>query len=585
MSLPLTGLAVETRQFGLFPSVWKLLRLRVRIGYNVFKRSKIRTKVGIIFLLVLAVAAMVGIFLLSSWLLRVLNSPELAQYIDPAQFINAIPTLVLTGAFVLTVLTNFGVLLQVLYLSRDMDFLVTAPLPMRAVFLAKLLEAILPNFALFCAVSLPVLFGLGTSAGFNLLYYPLVVIMLALLALAAGGLASILVMAVARVAPARRVAEILGGVGALVSILCGQSGNIMRAAGVGEKQLGSSLSFITQLNAPWSPLAWAGRGLISIGKGEWLIGFGLSALSLALAGAVFAGTLYLAEHLYYTGWASLQGSVRKKRSVKSLAEPKIAPASRPTAAARLIPAPVRALIVKDFLLLRRDPRNISQLITPLILGMVMLFTTRGGGRNPAAGLSRLRIDNLEVYTVTLLAIFVGWILMLNLATLAFTREGRSYWLLKSAPIRPVHLLAGKFLISYLPALLFCLGYLVLAFFIRGIQWSFLPFSGTIVALSAAGSTGIGLAFGIAGAKLDWDNSARQRLRGASGCIVVIAIAGFLLVDLGLFLLPPIIWQIFMGSTPLFIYLLGLLLGGIAAGLGIILPLRFVLPRLAQIGEA
>ena len=55
---------------------------------------------------------------------------------------------VLGGAFLGILLTSFGVLLQALYLAGDMDFLLSAPIPMRAVFLTKLLQAILPNFGL-----------------------------------------------------------------------------------------------------------------------------------------------------------------------------------------------------------------------------------------------------------------------------------------------------------------------------------------------------------------------------------------------------------------------------------------------------
>ena len=103
---------------------------------------------------------------------------------------------------------------------------------MRAVFLSKLIQAILPGFGLFCLAALPVLFGLGSALGFNFLYYPLVVFVLACLALAAAGIASILVMAVVRVVPARRVAEVLAFFGAIISILISQSGNLMSSMGI-----------------------------------------------------------------------------------------------------------------------------------------------------------------------------------------------------------------------------------------------------------------------------------------------------------------------------------------------------------------
>ena len=594
MSLTESLLTNQPQKFQLWPSVWKLLRLRARILWNGFVRSKLRSKIGYGFLALLLLGAMAFLYFASAFLLRFIQSPQLAQYINPAQFIDAIPTMVLTGAFVLTLMTNFGVLLQALYLSRDMDFLITTPMPMRAVFLAKLLEAILPNFGLFCAFSLPVLFGLGSSAGYTFLYYPLLVVMLALLALAAGGTAAILVMAVVRVVPARRVAEVLGVVGATASILCGQSANLMQAFGVNRGDVGSALSTFSRLNTPYSPLAWAGRGLLSVGRAEWLPGLALSLATLLLAGGLFAGALYLAEQLYYSGWASMQGSIRRKRPARAAGVLAGAPPKNPDAllqaagaasrGTRLIPAQLRGLVFKDLLLIRRDPRNFSQLITPLILGFVFLFTTQGGGRNTTAQLTQLGLGNLEVYGIMALAIFVGWMLMTNLSTLAFTREGRNYWLLKSSPIRPLYLLMGKFIASYLPAGGISLIYLILAFIIRRQAWTLFPFAALVILFSLAGATGVGLSFGVGGANLEWDKGNRQRLRGTVGCLAYIALSAFLLVNVTLFLLPIGLLQVFSGAIPLWGYALGLLLGITCALAGMVLPPMLTIPRLARIGE-
>ncbi|HEX9017726.1 MAG TPA: hypothetical protein VF806_00975 [Anaerolineaceae bacterium] len=615
MSYAETVIQSQPGKFGLWPSVLKLLRLRVRIWWNALKRAKLRAKIGTAVIAVLIVGGMAFLFFVSALLLRFVQSPELAKYVDPSSFLNAIPTVVLTGAFILTLMTNFGVLLQALYLSHDMDFLVTSPLPMRAVFLAKLLEAILPNFALFCAFSLPVLFGLGISSRYTILYYPFLLMLLLALALAAGGLASILVMAVVRVVPARRVAEVLGVLGALASILCGQSGNLINAMRPNQADVGSALGMLSQLNSPWSPLAWAGRGAVSIGHGEWLAGVGLSLLSLALASAIFGGTLWLAEQLFYTGWSSMQGSVRRKRVPRIARATDVAPAATAApatasaapavfpgaaAAGSVLPAvnvqhaprrlrgPLRGLIVKDLLLLRRDPRNISQVITPLIVGFVMLFSTRGFGpqrRDPAEMLSSFGLSNVASYGVILLAVFVGWMLMFNLATMAFSREGKNYWLLKSAPLGPRQLLSAKYIVSYLPSALFSLAYLVAAFAIRGLGWGFLPYAALVVLATMAGATGISLAFGAAGANLVWDSPQRQRLSGSMGCVASLAVAGYQALSLGLFILPPALWQIFAHASPLLAYLIGGLLGVSAAAAGAVVPLVLVAPRLGRIGEA
>jgi len=107
-------------------------------------------------------------------------------------------------------------------------FLTGTPIPIHAVFITKLLQAILPNFGLICLFSLPLLFGLGAAGNYNFLYYPLVVVVLAAMALSAASLSALLVMLIVRVVPARRVAEIIGFATATISIICSQSGQFAR---------------------------------------------------------------------------------------------------------------------------------------------------------------------------------------------------------------------------------------------------------------------------------------------------------------------------------------------------------------------
>jgi len=228
---------------GFWGSVWKLLHLRWLIFWRGFIRSRLRHKIGMI-VLVLAVLAILGFIFFMTWqLLRFLNTPELVQFTgDLTGLIESIPNLIVGLAFFGVFLISFGVLLQALYLSGDMDFLLSTPVPIRAVFVAKLLQAVLPNFALICLFALPVLFGLGISAGYTLLYYPAVLLLLVMLALAAAGLAALMVMVIVRIFPARRVAEVLGFLGAISTFICSQTGQIARFSSLSSDQAGLALA-------------------------------------------------------------------------------------------------------------------------------------------------------------------------------------------------------------------------------------------------------------------------------------------------------------------------------------------------------
>src|SRR5512140_1402222 len=256
----------------LLPAVWKLVRLRFLIGWNTFKHAKFGRKFFTVFGYLMLLAFGAGICFLSWLLLKFLRSPSLQQTIgmDVSPFLQAVPVLIFALLFLSILLTSFGVLLQALYLSGDTDFLLTSPVPIRAVFMAKLLQAVLPNFGLIALFGLPVLYGLGLSEGYNILYYPLVVLIMIALTLAAAGLSALLVMLVVRVMPPRRAAEILGFIGATLGLICGQAGNLYNTMGrntnISGNQMSTFLSSLTRFNSLWLPFAWPGRGLSDLGE-------------------------------------------------------------------------------------------------------------------------------------------------------------------------------------------------------------------------------------------------------------------------------------------------------------------------------
>jgi len=384
-----------SRSYRFLPAVWKLIRLRLQISLNSFKHARTIRKVLTI-VAGFGLLAFAGMIFFVSWLLLdFLRSPQLTQYVgmDVAPFLQAMPVRILTALFVGILLSSFGVLLQALYLSGDMDFLLASPVPIRAVFVTKLLQAVLPNFGLIALFGLPVLYGLGFAGHYNLLYYPLILLTMIALTLAAAGLSALLVMLVARLFPARRAAEILAFIGAILAFTCSQAGNLYNSFGhstdVSGAQVSNMFTLLMRFNTPWLPLNWAGQGLVALGEGRWLTGILLVTLTLGLSVAAFMVALATAEHWYYSGWAGMQVVARRKQQLRNVRPAARSEASHPVTPSRvfpdlwmghLLPAPVWGILWKDFLLLRRDLRNLSQLISPLIFGVIyslMLFRTSG----------------------------------------------------------------------------------------------------------------------------------------------------------------------------------------------------------------
>jgi ABC-2 type transport system permease protein len=584
-SLPRT--ASTASDADILSSVWKLLRLRLLITYNGFRHAKLRKKIGMLFVWVLLLGFASLLLAASRWLLSLMHSPEFAQYagVDLQGILASIPALTLTALFVGTLLTSFGVLLQAMYLSGDMDFLLATPVPIRAVFIAKLLQAVLPNFALFSLFGIPMLFGLGISNSYNLSYYPLVVLIMIFLALAAAGLSSLLVMLVVRVLPARRAAEILGFIGALFAFLCSQMGNLAGSFRGNINFSGTRLAGLLALsNTRWLPLNWAGQGLVALGEGHWLSGIPLVGATLVFTAATFWFALITAQRMYYSGWAGMQVVARKKSTRSS----RVAHTTTTSIGLlRLLPRPVLAIVQKDFLTLRRDLRSLSQLISPLIFGVIYtLILFRGGGEPPAGRgeapdwfMSSFRI--VLAYGNIGMSLFVGWMLLSRLAGMGFSHEGRNYWMLKVSPVRVWHLLASKFLVAYLPTLGIGFLFLSVISIVQGLTIVEFMYSFIAIILCLAGMAGMLLSFGVAGANLTWDDP-RKMNSGMLGCLGQIATIIYLPISFGLFVAPLGFAQFL--ELPLFYgYLAGLILGSSFAAGFTFIPLWLVRGKVERLG--
>lgn len=584
------------------PALWKLLLLRLRISINSFRHTRLGRKIALVFVGLLVLGSAGFILYLSTLVLDFLRSPTLTEYagIDPVPLLRAVPVVTLSGLFIGVMLTSFGVLLQALYLSGDMDFLLSSPVPIRAVFAMKLTQAVLPNLGLISFFGLPILIGLGISGGYNFLYYPLLILVMLALSLVAAGFSSLIVMLVARVFPARRAAEIIAFVGGTFALICSQMGNFSRTFAdhqdFSNQQLSSMSSLLVRFNTPWFPLNWAGLGLVNIGEGQWLPGILFLLLTFGLCAVGFWFALATAERWYYTGWAGMQVVSLKKKPLR-VSSPRAATSTRldagsqedlPHWAERLIPAPVRAVITKDFLVMRRDLRNLSQLVSPLILGVIYTLMILRSGGEPPPGQGEAPDWFMETFRILLsygsvgMALFVGWMLLGRLAGMGFSQEGRNYWMLKVSPVSPAGLLAAKYLVAYLPTLALGLFFLIVISFAQGMSVSGFLYSLLAVVLSLAGMNGIMIAFGAAGASFNWEDP-RKMNAGSIGCLGQFVTMLVLPVSYGLFIAPLVV-VIALEMPMIYGYLIGAALGCGVNFLCAFLPLKLAEKRVAHLGE-
>ena len=414
------------------------------------------------------------------------------------------------------------------------------------------------------------------------------ILLMIVLSFAAAGLSSLFVMLVVRFMQPRRAAEILGFIGAMFGFFCSQIGNFTNSFGGDVNISGSRLAGMLLLaNTRWLPLNWAGQGLVALGERRWLSGIPLMSVTFIFAIVTFWFALVTAERWYYSGWAGMQVVTRKK-TTRSPRPFNVAQNGIGLELIRLLPKPILAIVQKDFLTLRRDLRNLSQLVSPVIFGaMYTLLLLRSGG-DPPAGRGEAPDWFMDSFQVVMaygnigMSLFVGWMLLSRLAAMGFSQEGKSYWMVKASPIRTGYLLASKFLVAYLPTMVLGLIFLTVISAVQGLSMLEFVYSLIAIIMCLAGMAGILLSFGVIGANFTWDDP-RKMSGGVTGCLGQILTMMYLPVGFGLFIVPLVLTQ-FLDLPIAYGYLFGLVIGsGVAAGCAFI-PLWLVRRRVERLGE-
>jgi hypothetical protein len=551
-------------------AIMVLARARLQIVRNTFWRGKLLSKLGTVTLVLLACFGAWLVYTLMQGAVRAFNSAEFQAALERAArlnpdagipadvrpFVAALPSMALFATFVLLLLTSFSTVLSSLYLSGDLDMLVAAPVPMRAVFVVKLFGGLVAPYLLLLVLLGPALLGYGRGLGYGPAYYIVAIVSLLLFPLLPTGLGALLVMAVVRVIPPRRARDIAGVLGGLAGIIWyGASQFSPRLA----PQLANvqTLEGLRRLDLPLLPSAWAGRALVAAGERQWLTLAVYGGLFAGLSVAVFALCLILAERLYYIGWSNMAaqgGTVRHKASTKRNAEeqrrsPLSAIAYRLSPISSVLSPPAVAIVAKDLRVFPRDLRNLQQVLFPLVLAGIWTVQLLSSG-------DARRVDEtLGAVTGVLGPAGISFFVCLSLSNAlggpSVSREGRGFWLLKTAPVAARDILLGKLAIAYLPyPTIGVLFVLMLAVLQRS------SFSGVIAALALVllvglGASAIALGVGAAFPRFDWENPQQQHTIQA-GCLAPVLYMTYIALAAALAIGMPALAQFFLADYALLI---------------------------------
>lgn len=397
-------------------------------------------------------------------------------------------------------------LLGRLFLAKDTELLLAAPLRTGALFGYKLIEGF-GSGLLFAFMTLAFFVGYGMAVGAGPLFYAMATIVVMLIMVSMVGIAMFLVLLLARLLPPRRIQALLTL--ATVPIMIGLVSIFLSSVEVrvgGDGEVGSPdptspllVSGRPPIDVSGAPVARIGRALAHAANDDARAGM-LDVIPLLVVGCG-AGVLSFGAFraTFYEGRARLSETRHRRRGV-----------DLPQRLALLAPRRYRPLVLKDWRALGRDVRMLSALLAPFALFafLIAMPLLRGDDEGGAAFLIPL--------------VILPPMLAPTLAASIFGSESQGLLYLRSAPVTTRTILIAKCLSVAIPvgaggALLTATAGVVLAAHA-------LTSLGFIVGLFVLSGIAAVAASASAGAFYDFDADEPQQAMGCLGTLIPVGLA-------------------------------------------------------------
>lgn len=352
--------------------------------------------------------------------------------------------MVFLSFFGLLMLSNLIAALSTFFLARDLDMVNSAPVDWLELYIARLLETMTSSSWMVVLMAVPIFSAYQVVYGGGIVFPFLVILAFIPFLIIPAVFGSTLTLILVNIFPARRTKEILTLITVLAAAGLALLFRLLRPEQLARPEgFRSLVEFITLLrgpSSPWLPSAWMETGLMGWLREEpQILPF---YLLWSTAAAVVTIGAALHWKFYSQGFSRAQESSGVGRSGKG----------RSFFAALFSPFGIlrRELILKELRLFFRDTTQWSQLILLAVLVVVYVFNVRylplGQG-----GVSFFLRNVIPFLNIAI----AGFVLASIAARFIFpsvSLEGRTLWLLRSAPVSMRDVLWSKYWVGTAPLL-------------------------------------------------------------------------------------------------------------------------------------
>lgn len=479
---------------------WAKRRIAIHSIASVRKESKL--KVGVI--TVCAIGFWIGFFFLFKegfqWLLDFgAGVGGSGRGIGSIILVRMLGVLMLT-VFLMLVFSNILVAFSTLYRSREVNYLLQAPMSYRAFFVSRFVECVLFSSWALAYLGSPLMLAYGYTTHASLLFYGASLLFFIPYIAFPAGIGALITLVLARVFPRMRLRTIVLLAILAVLLLFVYWKNWFSAQRLSEDTILPALLDVTaQTQSPYLPSYWATRGILAAASGDY--GECLFNLLLVTANALMIVWVAAetAQRIFYLGWSSLAGRERSRMRLFSQHLLGLA-----DTALRGVPNPFRVLIVKDVKLFWRDPVQWSQFVIFFGIMAVYIANLRSASGHAQQDFWRSWIACLNIGACTLILATLTSRFVFPLVSL----EGRRFWVLGLAPLSFRQLVWQKFWLSVVTTSFFTVGLAILSGYMLALEPIYFALSVYSVIITNFGLSGLAVGLGTLYPNFQEDNPAR-----------------------------------------------------------------------------
>ncbi|MCL1820448.1 MAG: hypothetical protein FWG36_07325 [Oscillospiraceae bacterium] len=479
------------------------------------------------------------------------------------------------------ILSMFFGLLQLnatVFNSKDVEWYAPMPLKPESVFFAKFGLVYLLELATSAFILLPAYVLYSVEIGSKLGFWLVAVITLPFVPIIPLALSALLSLPLAKFSSRFRNREIISTVLTVVLALGIMAGSMLSSGVMGRVASGESINIdnilydvepiLRLLTSVFPPATWLAVGLtFADGAVSSLLLFaGVSILLLTF-------TVWLAGKMYYSGvLAILEAPPAKRR------------AGKPQKVDAQAKSPLFALVLSDFKLIVRTPIYLMNSFSGIFIGVIVFIMPLA--LNTEWDNFKGMLDNaindsnpsLILAIMALITIFSG---VINpAASTAFSRDGKTIWLMQTIPVPIKTHIMAKIICSTFTAAIsaIIINVCVCVVFPKLIPFAIMAYVPAVLAIAAASAAS--MIPDIISPKLKWDNEAeamKQNMNTLWGMLTCLPVT---LIMIGLLAVIA-----FTGTQSLTVSLIALLIltAGLAYG-GLYVAVRIAEPRFKTRGE-